>query len=200
MEIHSEIPFEIHITTEPLTSSKELDFVNFCKTIDAKPILIELAKGDVIHQPMFSKIIYSANVDEVLSISKNLSRLLHNNNFIVKRLKIEVPSENFNTFKIPLSSFCSYFEWHCKINCTQTDELLDICKNNKAHLSKNNLKTNHNARFITLRDFETQFIFETRKEKIINELKQGNWIILKQESEYCIYDNNNLLDNGWLTQ
>ena len=96
------------------------------------------------------------------------------------------------------SSFDNYFEWHCKINYTQIDELLELCQKHKVHLSLNSLRNESNIRFITLREFGTKQEFNLRILALSNDLRSGDWTILKQQSEYCIYDNNTFLDNGWL--
>ena len=76
---------------------------------------------------------------------------------------------------------------------------MQICNTHRAHLSSNSLKNEDNLRFITLREFGTKQQFESRVQNILNALHKG-WDIIKQESEYCIYDNNVFLDNGWLPQ
>jgi hypothetical protein len=194
------IPFEIHITTDNFTSDRQADFVDFCITREAKPLMIELSKGDFINQPMFSKIIFANNLGDILSISTEISNSLNNHGFLVKRLKIEIPSDKSDLLKYCPSDFDRYFEWHCKINFTQTDSLLKLCEKHKVHLSLNSLKNEANIRFITLREFGTKLRFEQRILSLLSGLQNGKWTILKQQSEYCVYDNNNFLDNGWLPQ
>ena len=194
------IPFEIHITTSDLTKSRQSDFINFCTKIDAKPLIIELSKGKFIKQPMFSKVVLSNNIDNVLFVSTQLSKSLILQNFNIERLKIEIPAENYNLFENYKSTFLKYFEWHGKIDYTQTDNLNDLCRKHKVHLSLNSLKNESNNRFITLREFGTKLEFENRVNELTKDLKKGNWTIFKQEAEYCIYDNNSFLDTGWLPQ
>ncbi|NUN99434.1 MAG: hypothetical protein HUU01_02325, partial [Saprospiraceae bacterium] len=94
--------------------------------------------------------------------------------------------------------FDKYFEWHCKINYIQIEELLGVCEKHKVHLSLNSLKNETNVRFITLREFGAKWTFGQRIAVVLSDLQKGGWTVLKQQSEYCIYDNNNFLDNGWL--
>ena len=195
-----EIPFEIHVTTGDLTINRQDDFVNFCMMHEARPLMIELSKGDFIQQPMFSKIVYSNSFDHVLSVATGLSLSMDSSGFAARRLKIEVPAANSDLFKNRPSNFEKYFEWHCKINYAQVDKLLQLCEKHKVHLSLNALKHATNCRFITLREFGTKTEFEKRISSLSNDLQNGHWAILKQEAEYCIYDNNNLLDHGWLPQ
>ena len=194
------IPFEIHITTNELTAKRQNEFIDFCLRNDAKPLMIELSRGKFKNQPMFSKVIFSNNIDNILSISTELSKSLHSQNFKSKRLKIEIPADDFILFKNYKSSFKKYFEWHGKIEFIQIEKLNELCDKNKVHLSKNSLKDEISKRFITLREFGTKVIFENRIHELIKELKEGNWNVYKQQAEYCIYDNNNFLDSEWLLQ
>lgn len=193
------IPFEIHITTNDLSTKRQKEFINFCNSIEAKPILIELLKGKFIKQPMFSKIIESDSIVNVLSISNGIAEKMSNQNFLAKRLKIEVPSGMSELFKNYNLDFEKYFEWHCKINYKQKDKLLNLCREHKTHLSLNSLRNESDIRFITLREFGNKSKFEERITNLLNDLKLGKWTLLKQQSEYCVYDNNIFLDNGWLT-
>lgn len=198
--LETEIPFEIHITIENLSSNRQQDFLDFCVTNEAKPLLIELSKGDFIHQLMLSKVVYSNSLDHILAVSTEIAKAMNTQNFLIKRLKIEIPSNYSDLLKEYSSSFDKYFEWHGKVNYTQPDKLLDICKKHKVHLSLNSLRNETNTRFITLREFGTKPKFENRILSLLNDLQTGNWEVLKQQSEYCIYDNNNFLDHGWLPQ
>lgn len=195
-----EIPFEIHITTGNLALNRQEEFVNFCLARAAKPLMIELSKGDFTHQPMLSKVVYSTHFDDVLSKATEITNALNDQIFQVKRLKVEIPADNHELLKKDVTTFNRYFEWHGKINYTQPEKLAELCEYHKVHLSLNSLKNEANIRFITLREFGVKEVFEQRIGQLINELQQGNWKILKQQSEYCIYDNNCFLDNGWLPQ
>lgn len=196
----TEIPFEIHITTDNLSSGCQTDFVDFCTARNAKPLMIELAKGDFIHQPMFSKTVYATSVEHILTTATEISVAMNSRQFPVKRLKIEVPSEHAGLLRHYSSNFGKYYEWHCKLNYLEMDRLLVLCEKHGVHLSLNSLRNEPTIRFITLREFGTKAQFEERISALSHDLLKGNWRILKQQSEYCIYDNNNFLDNGWLPQ
>lgn len=196
----TEIPFEIHITTGNLTVGRETDFVDFCTTRNAKPLLIELAKGICIHQPMFSKVVYAASVEPILAIATDISHSMNNLEFPVKRLKIEVSSDHAGLLNHYSPNFEKYYEWHCKLHYLQMDRLLELCEKHGVHLSLNSLRNEPTIRFITLREFGTKSRFEERISALSKDLFNGNWNILKQQSEYCIYDSNNFLDSGWLPQ
>jgi hypothetical protein len=196
----TEIPFEIHITTDDLASNRQQEFVDFCLTRTAKPLMIKLSKGDFVNQPMLSKVVYATSLDAILSNASEISGALTNQNFGVKRLKVEIAYNHADLFKNYLSRFEKYFEWHGKVVYAQVDTLLEVCEKHRSHLSSNALTNQLNARFITLREFGTKHEFEQRVLALTKDLQNGNWTILKQEFEYCIYDNNNFLDNGWLPQ
>jgi hypothetical protein len=193
------IPFEIHITVADLKSYQLDGFLEYCTQAEGKPILIELSKGDFIHQPMFSKVLYSDDFEAISSeIEKQKQGLMHLD-FNVNRVKIEIPAKDFEYFNKPfLKNFKPYFEWHGKITYQNQTELNTLCHNHKAHLSLNALKNDKNSRFVTLREFSTYAIFKNRIESILEDLNQGQWTILKQEAEYCIFDDNIFLDKGWL--
>ena len=198
--LDKDIPFEIHITTNSLTISRQNDFVDLCLMNDAKPLMIELSKGKFIKQPMFSKVVYSNSFDKILLVATELSKSFTSKKFSTERLKIEIPAEYSNLFETFSTSFDKYFEWHGKIDFVQIENLNRLCEKHKVHLSLNSLKNETNIRFITLREFGTKFKFEMRIKELTKDLKSGNWTVVKQQAEYCIYDNNNFLDTGWLPQ
>ncbi|WP_428224448.1 hypothetical protein [Flavobacterium sp.] len=192
------IPFEIHITIDDLSLVRQGTFIDFCKEYQGKPLFIELHTGDFIKQPMFNKIIYSNNFEEIINAVADISQLLLTQNFIPKRVKIEIPSEfHTNASNITTNSE-TYFEWHCKIKYEKIEKLLALCEKHKVHLSKNSLRNENNIRFITLRESHSKSTFEKRINSLKKELIEGKWLILKEQFEFCIYDNNMILDNGWL--
>lgn len=194
------IPFELHITVASLSPLRVNDLLSFCTKNEAKPLLIELSQGECIHQPMVNKIISLKYLEEALVIATELSMGLGAQNFEVKRLKIEVPA------------YCSdrwdgagdrrdgapYFEWHGKIPFTPGGKLDRICEVHRVHLSLNALKNEKDRRFITLRESGHKEIFEGRIKGLAADLALHRIPIIKEVSEYCIYDNNLYLDKGWL--
>jgi len=195
------IPFEIHITTAGLSIEKKDDFISFCFQHEAKPLLIELSKGDFISQPMFSKVVTLKNFQEILKESTQYSLLMNLNGFVVTRLKIEVPADCSHLFEHDKFTMLNkYFEWHGKIRFCNVEKLYSLCDIHKVHLSLNSLKNESDKRFITLREFGSKDIFQARIANLVLDLTHGNWELSKQQAEYCIYDNNSFLDNGWLPQ
>jgi hypothetical protein len=194
----SEIPFELHITTSPLLVKEMDDFVSFCITHEAKPLLIELARGEYIDQPMMNKVILVHSLDEALLIASGLTEQLNANNWKVQRLKIEIPAYYAGQWNASEQAFAPYFEWHGKIKGDPTPELLGFCQQHRAHLSLNALKKEDNYRFITLREFESKAVFQERVDHISGSLTAAGWPLIKEVSEFCVYDNNVYLDKGWL--
>jgi hypothetical protein len=194
------IPFELHITIDNLLHAELDGFLRFCNRHEAKPLLIELSRGDFIHQPMFNKVVFFETLEDALKEATAISLALNAGKFNVKRLKIEVPSDYSalqNEFK---SNYQPYFEWHGKVDCHQSDVLLELCLQHQVHLSVNALKKEANTRFVTLREFGNKTVFEQRIKNVIDALRAGGWPVIKQQSEFCVYDNNVFLDNGWLPQ
>jgi hypothetical protein len=195
-----EISFELHITTAPLPVKEVDDFFSFCKYYEAKPLLIELARGEYISQPMFNKIIYVTALNKALEAATEISEQLIIRNWRVQRLKIEIPAFHADQWNGAEQRFEPYFEWHGKIQGRPTPELQMLCEQHRAHLSLNALKRAENYRFITLREFGSRTIFEQRIKDIAASLASTGWPLIKEVSEYCVYDNNVYLDKGWLPQ
>jgi hypothetical protein len=193
----SEIPFELHITTSPLLVKEIHDFVSFCLIHEAKPLLIELARGEYIAQPMMNKVIIVHSLDDALLAATGLSAQLHANNWKVQRLKIEIPAYHAEKWNVE-HAFKPYFEWHGKIKGNVTPELLGFCQQHRAHLSLNALKKEDNYRFITLRESGSKEVFQQRVDRIAGSLTAAGWPLIKDVSEFCVYDNNVYLDKGWL--
>ncbi len=195
------IPFEIHLTTAHLTRAREQAFADLCFANEAKPLRIELAQGEHTHQPMLSKVVYAANLHDVLAVATALSEALHQAHYPVTRLKIEVPSSDADLAQAYLSeTFKPYFEWHGKVTYQQVAMLYALCEKHRVHLSRNALKNESNTRFITIREYGTRASFESRIEALVTDLNNSGWTVSKPQSEYCIYDNNTYLDKGWLPQ
>lgn len=194
------IPFELHITVRDLLVADVDHFVNCCTKQEAKPMIIELARGEYIHQPMMNKVIYATSLQEALSTANIMSQVLQKSHFPVKRLKIEVPADKYLYGFATLKDFRPYFEWHGKVAYSNADALLELCAAHHVHLSLNALKKEQSSRFVTLREFGDSELFQGRVNKVSAALTTGGWPVIKQQAEYCVYDNNVFLDNGWLSR
>jgi hypothetical protein len=66
------IPHEIHLTMINLSANLHGRFVEVCKTLGGKPILIELARGQHASQPMLTKVVFVTSADKALAIAQEL--------------------------------------------------------------------------------------------------------------------------------
>ncbi|MBX7170563.1 MAG: hypothetical protein K1X72_06365 [Pyrinomonadaceae bacterium] len=188
-------PFELHLTTHKISGKKNDDFTALCSEIGGKSLLIELAQGEFMQQPMFTTTIFEKDLEAVLRMARSLAQRFRDSEFPIQRIKVEteeIYSDNFE--KLPEN----YFEWHGKINIKNFPNLFEICQKHKVHLSKNSLKDEPNLRFITLRESCSKEVYQKRLAKLLDDLDLEK--IIKQESEFCVYDNNLILDKGWLPE
>ncbi len=215
--------FEAHITlnlshhnTE--TPQKITDFQEICENLGVKPIYIELERGDTPTQVMTSSL-HEGNFEKIKKEVENIAQMLQNNFFQISRMKIEAHPDNMgvplqNTEILPTQTQ-NYFECHFKILLNKIfeeknektfekifEKLKTICENNKAHLSKNAFKYQENGieeRFVTKRVYglgkkEAYQSFE----ELENILIKNDFKIAKKIVEYCVFDDNELVDNNWL--
>jgi len=194
------IPFELHLTVNDLLTTDIERFVDCCLAQEAKPMMIELSRGTYIHQPMMNRIVAASSLQEALMVATMLSGILQTSGFPVKRLKIEVPADQFDAVPDISANFTPYFEWHGKVLYDNVNALLACCATHQVHLSRNALKQEQTTRFVTLREFGDIHVFQQRINKLTGALTEGGWTVIKQQSEYCVYDNNLFLDGGWLIQ
>jgi len=191
-------PFELHITIHDLPAGREDAFIDCCAALAGKPMMIELSRGDYIHQPMLNKVVYATSLAGALADARFLSTLLEAEAFPVKRVKIEVPATASGQDFEFAPDFRPYFEWHGKVKYERADTLLALCTAHQVHLSLNALKKDQDTRFVTLREFGSATLFDQRIRKLISALDAGNWPVIKQQAEYCVYDDHVILDKGWL--
>ena len=199
MALEKEILFELHITTHDLSAADVERFIACCVQLEAKPMLIELARGAYAHQPMLSKVLKVQTLTDAVVAARKMCETLRKNNIAVRRLKIEIPSADSHEPVGIGAGFTPYFEWHGKVPYTHPKALQALCLKHTAHLSRNALKNETGTRFVTLREFGTKETFEGRTHQLIQALETEGWPVTKQQSEYCIYDTNVDLDNGWLS-
>ena len=191
----AKIPFELHLTASNIENGKIDSFVALCQKLDGKPLLIELAQGDFSRQPMFVKNLFGEKLTSILQDAEKLADIFNSTDFDIKRIKIETDSKYAELFD---KSEENYFEWHGKVNLDNLESILKLCEKHKAHLSKNSLRDDENLRFITLREFNSSDIFQHKLLKLKTGLQINGIEILKESSEFCLYDDNQILDKGWL--
>lgn len=191
-------PFEIHLTTSTLSPAELANFEHACAHLQAKPLVIELARGACPTQPMLGKVVHLPNLAAALAVATADSAYLHQQGLATTRTKIETDARyaQLATSMAGLG-FVPYFEWHGKVPYQHQAALLALCEQHQAHLSANALRGAAATRFVTLREYGPAATFEHRVAALAAAL-QARWPLLKQESECCLYDSNVGLDAGWL--
>jgi NTP pyrophosphatase (non-canonical NTP hydrolase) len=210
-KIDGPIPYEIHITVDfvNLELEKEIGrFKNACEHLGVKPIVLDLENGeDTIKDIMTSSHFFGNNggvIMEVQRIKDHLEKI----GFKIIRSKIEtVPwhpaAPQQGGEKMP--GDC-YFEAH--IGCIITPEdkpgLVEIAKQQGAHISKNFFKKMEDGRYvnmITLRNYETfNSAFDAQVENLKRKLDQGGIYYEKVITEFAIYDTKVSHDFLWLSK
>ncbi len=192
--------FEVHITTKTLIETEIPAFEQFCISINAKPIIIELSKGATAQQPMISKVFNCENGQDIHGEIQELVQLFEAANYPISRVKIEVPLEmaELATGIFPEKKG-TYFEWHGKLTISNLEVIQQICKKENAHLSKNALKKDVHSKFITIRDYSSAKAIRNRVNELTKSIETVNHYFKKEEFEYCIYDSNENLDQGWIS-
>ncbi|MFK8005023.1 MAG: nucleotidyl transferase AbiEii/AbiGii toxin family protein [Saprospiraceae bacterium] len=191
--------FEVHITTSAIAENKIPKFIEFCKTIQAKPIIIELPFGEQVQQPMISKVFKNISKEELHANIEDLKEKFKAERLEIARVKIEVP---LNCMEEGVAAFPDfkgrYFEWHGKVIFENLEELkMFVSKHDNVHLSKNSLKGASNGRFLTIRNYHKLEYFTNQVENIKRELRENNFKLIKEEFEYCVFDSNKKVDKGW---
>lgn len=192
------ISFEVHLTTRAFSVEEQPVFEQVCSEAGAKPLLIELAKGDSRIQPMLSFVIQATDINTALETAERQKKKLAEKGFPVLRTKIEIPAAFSSAIGHSGTVFAPYFEWHGKVDFVFPEQLEKLCIENRAHLSKNSLQKEGFTRFVTLREYGSGDVFNARVKMLSGMLEKGGWKLHKQEFECCIYDDRVSLDTGWL--
>jgi len=137
--------FEVHITVNAIEQKEIPDFVEFCKTIHAKPIIIELEQGDIAQQPMISKVYRNIEKNTLKSKIIDLLEYFKTSLYAVNRVKVEVPLFFINEGTQEFPNYGGqYFEWHGKVKYNDLEVLKNKIQYLDVHLSKNGLKGQKN--------------------------------------------------------
>lgn len=170
---------------------------------------IVLARGAQIEQPMATWRHKRAVLSDVLSTATTRAKHLHATGYIVVRVKIEADPHNEDVpatdSDVLLHPARNYFEHHVKlmrVAAARRDLLLNVCLDHGAHLSRNAWREptmGFEERFVTLRSYGMgRHASEGKLQDLLRALAGvGEWVI-EIESEYCVYDSNLALDDGWL--
>lgn len=216
--------FQVHITVEKLDNIA--DYIKLCEKYNVKPVLIKLAKGNFVNQPMYTQHIVAENFDNALLEVDKVKNIFVDNGFNIVRTKIEINAASvIDYFQIDVDKWqntqyresCidkikdSYFEVHVKVKYNNIDLLKEIAIKNNLYLSQNDREPN--IRFLSVRknlidalniDNETDFdikkfyLHEKNFSRAFeSDLKAANMEIIKEKFECCIYDSNKNLDLKW---
>lgn len=216
--------FQAHITVEKLDNIA--DYIKLCEKYNVKPVLIKLAKGNFVNQPMYTQHIVAENFDNALLEVDKVKNIFIDNGFNIVRTKIEINAASvIDYFQIDVDKWqntqyresCidkikdSYFEVHVKVKYNNIDLLKEIAIKNNLYLSQNDREPN--IRFLSVRknlidalniDNETDFnikkfyLHEKNFSRAFeSDLKSANMEIIKEKFECCIYDSNKNLDLKW---
>ncbi|MBK5145660.1 hypothetical protein I2494_18460 [Budviciaceae bacterium BWR-B9] len=183
-----------HLTTQYLNNDELADFTRVCRILNCKPLLIELARGEHQQQAMAT-----AYIDEVTQAHK-IARSFNESGYAIQRIKIEASLKEHTRYPKAL-----YYEWHGKLIAEPSPSLLTLCLEHGAHLSRNALQYQPNKRFITLRQTASSTVelnhslFNQQIQTLVSALQQGGWPIIQHLYEICLYDSNEKLDAGWLS-
>jgi hypothetical protein len=198
------LPFEIHITVDTDDQTK---FINCCKLLDVKPIVLDLQNDELPTDVMTSSVIITDNLGAYTEM-KRISDSLVNFGFTVVREKIETvpyhpaaPSEEYGT-----AGSGGYFESHLNIIIKSDEDrsnVANVAMINKGHLSRNKFKINLDSynQMMTIRSYD-----KTREEfnGMINfarlNLHHVGVEVERVIVEYAIFDSKVSHDLSWLTK
>jgi hypothetical protein len=186
--------YEIHIT---LQVSNIETFIEHCKEIGVKPIIIETQNNNVFEQQIMTSSKYSGShyllkLDELVSFFEDKK-------YTILRKKVEIqPEKKKNDEHI-------YYETHLRLKLPRNfnyEPLIKLCAETNFHLSKNLFKKDKNYiwQMITYRDYESLSGGEFALKIYLMEKKLQTLDIFsdKVEIEECIYDSNEEVDKNWL--
>lgn len=179
---------EVHLTVK-----HKIMFEQDCKSLNVKPIIIDMGPNIPTHS-MTSSTYENKSDSEVYTSALNLKNKLENLGYEVQRLKIEtVPWHEQGYNPNPNQ----YFEAHFSIEGEISNE--DLKKLN-LHKSKNLLKKdNELIQMLTYRVFSVDnLLFNMQVDTLITQLEYLNITVNKTIREFAIYDSNRSLDDNWL--
>ena len=195
--ISDTLMFEIHLTTHALLPHELDAFVAFCASIEAKPILIELDKGEIPQQPMISKTVHSEDPAVLHETLQQLKTTFEQAGYPIVREKVEVPAQHYQNGKTAFPDYRGgYFEWHGKVRFKKPEQL-QVLQSKNMHISKSSLKGESDTRFVTHRTSDRGSFYLAARNLRLNLEAQGLEIV-KEEYEYCIFDSNKTVDHGWV--
>jgi hypothetical protein len=188
------IPHQLHLTFFVNAGQVEA-FADACAQLGGKATIIELPHGRVTTQPMFTKVVHAPDARRARAEARAYSEALTARfGFHIRREKIEIPIEHAPEACDPADA---YFEWHGKITHPTVEALAPLCEQHDSHLSRNAVRGQGEARFVTLRD-QSKSRFNSRVDALIEILTASGCKLLKSKKEFCVFDSCASLDAGWI--
>lgn len=209
-KIEYPIPYEIHVTIDKDSIRNVDKYVQDCKSISVKPIVLDLEGTDdiTIKDVMTSSHFRGDNrgsYEEMKRISDSLTDM----GYKVVREKIETvpwhPAAPMTTGDV-MPEDC-YFEAHigCIISSEQKEQLQLIASNTDSHLSRNFFKKLEDGKFVNMITYRmyggvdvTLDMFNNHVEYMKKELKRFDIEFEKVITEFSIYDTKASHDNAWI--
>jgi len=210
-KVQGNIPYEIHVTVN-LVADDTVNFVESCRKIDVKPIVLALqTKGGDLTDVMTSSV-HLGNNRSAYEEMKRITNELKRQGYKVVREKIETvpwhpaaPSSKTSILKMPEDC---YFETHIGVNLSTTEPdrkeaLQSIADYFDAHMSRNAFKMHDDGTYmqmITFRKYEGTFeSFEGEANTLNGMIVLEGFEVEKRVTEFSIYDTKVSHDSEWLT-
>lgn len=192
--------YEFHLTTRPLAAEALPGFIDLCRAVGGKAVLIALPQGVHSQQPMLSFVCDEPSWAAAQARLTALAQTFTAAGFAIIREKAEIPADCAAEFhRAEAQQPAGYFEWHGKIRCSATDipAYQALGEKHGARLSANTLQGQADKRFLTLRQRGSHAAFMEKVRALCDALPQPAHL-LKQHYEYCVYDSRIALDDGWI--
>lgn len=207
------LPYEIHVTVrldKDANPAPQIDwFVEACKEIDVKPIVLDLQRrngSSAMMDVMTSSKHYGNNASAYMAAEKIRQHLSQHRAFTVVRVKIEtVPwhpaAPYIDTDIMPANC---YFESHIPITIRTEDilTLKNICEQLQLHLSRNTFKQNPDGTIVIMTTFRSSVMvgpnFQQHVTDIRTKLIDHGLIVGKSIVEFSVYDTKVSHDSEWI--
>lgn len=200
--------FEIHITVEPSSQARLRALIDTTLRLDKKyswmirPRLTQAISlfGDHPLQPMFA-CFFNSTEDVAMTELMNLRTLMIERGIVPVRTKLEASASSLG---VPIR--CEgdhYFEFHFDVPLDDSNpagdwnDLVDILTPFGCQVSFN-LNKPEIMPIATIRHYGTLTEISDQFKQIKSVLEKHDYECIKQQREYSVYDDNVMLDAGWM--
>ncbi len=200
--------FEVHLTARAGGADAAERFAGWCRGRGLKCVRIVLARGEAADQPMATWRRSSTTLSAVVAEAHRLAGEAAASGHGVVRVKVEADPHNVDVPSEDAEAAGhderNYFECHVKIRRAPDaprEALLGVCERNGAHLSRNAFRDGGGVeeRFVTQRGYACGLLTAAaRLGALMADLDGVGEEVVEHETEYCVYDTNLRLDDGWL--